>query len=142
MNHSSNLNPMFRQNQNTTSYSRPVPTVKKGTNRKTRKDKKKDIKIPLTANQERTFRRLAYERGMSCTSFAAFLVIKGMDYNLEFEEINYYNASNTVHAKLSKEQHEQLFSYSLMWNYKSMRKTAHRILIGMLEFLSNEVKIK
>ena len=59
--------------------------------RKTRSDKKFDIKIPLDENQLKVFRLLAYNRGMTPTAFAAYLVVKGMDYNLDFDEVEYEN---------------------------------------------------
>ncbi|MDD9309794.1 hypothetical protein PUS82_00415 [Cytobacillus firmus] len=139
-NTSEKLNPMFNRKK----PRRPSPPVSENVRkeRKQRSDKKFDIKVPLNDRQLRIFRALAYKHGMTDTAYAAYLVVKGMDYNLDFEEVEYKNFPETVHAKLTKEEHERLFQYDLIWNNRSMRKTAHRILIGMLDFLSGEVRIK
>lgn len=140
-NASDKLNPMFNRSKPRRPTISTEPIVRK--ERKTRNDKKYDIKIPLSDKHLRTFRSLAYQQGMTDTAYAAYLVVKGMDYNLEFEEVEYNNFPETVHAKLAKEDHERLFrQYDLVWGNRSMRKSAHRILVGMLDFLNGEVRIK
>ncbi|MFE8703949.1 hypothetical protein ACFYKX_25585 [Cytobacillus sp. FJAT-54145] len=137
---SDNLNPMFnRKKPRKPSLPNPNNVRKE---HKTHSNKKFDIKIPMTDRQIRIFRALAYKNGMTDTAYGAYLVVKGMDYNLDFEEVDYKNLPVTVHAKLTKEEHERLFQYALQWQTRSIRKTAHRVLIGMLDFLSGEVRIK
>lgn len=106
--------------------------------RKTRSDKKTDIKVPVTSKQKQKLMILARLESsksreyISVTKIASRLVKKGLFEYENFPEIEYDPSLKTVHVKLELFFVEHLFNFQLQWD-TSMREAAARILYFMLE---------
>lgn len=129
------LNPMFddskKNKQGIGSGVRKKPITKEQ-GRKVRKDKKWDVKIPLTLEERRLLKRLGSKYKMTPTELCSDLVKRGLKSGIEFEEVNYLATGKVYPAKLEKEYKDLLFELTVEWDC-SYRKAAHRILIGILE---------
>lgn len=130
----------IRRNRRPHLESLPDNVRKTKKERKKRSDAKHDVKIPLTERQLQVFRIMAFHHNMSPTTYAAYLIQKGMEYNMEFKEREYRNLRTTVHVKLNRKQYEQLFTFAVKWNC-SQRQAAHRILLGMMSFLKGDISL-
>lgn len=131
-----NLNPMFNNKKRQVNHDWDSLNVRKKEPkpRKTRIDKKHDIKIPLDSHQMKIIRIRAFEHNLTITQYSALLLKKGLklDQSL-FPEVDYNKSNLSVHPKLESYYYELLFHYSLSFELKSMRKTAHRILVEMIK---------
>lgn len=134
-----NLNKMFEEPQKTKPILVTQQNVRKsGKERKVRCDKKHDIKIPLSEEQTKKLRILAFNINKkdktSLTECASRLLIRGLQKPIHtFTKVEYVAKHEPVHAKIIDYDWEKLFNFSVEWKYKSMKKTAHRILVHMIE---------
>lgn len=106
--------------------------------RRTRSDKKTDIKVPVTDKQKQKLMIMARLESaksreyISVTKMASRLVKKGLFEYEDFPEIEYDGSLKTVHVKLELFFVDHLFDFQLKWD-TSMREAAARILYFMLE---------
>jgi hypothetical protein len=135
------LNPMFRRdlNQKETNNLKKqgqapdVPSLEPKPKRKTRSDKKYDVKIPLTLDQRRMIRLQAAKKEIYPTHLCTHLIKKGLERGIPFPEIPYPSSSDRSYpAKLESGFIDQLTEWTIEWDC-SRKQAAHRILIGMLK---------
>ena len=131
-----NLNPMFRKKSSKPSPFLTDPNVRKLEEkpaRQKRGDAKHDVKIPISPSMIRKMEFQAFHHKLSLTSYAAVLIKKGLrlDRSL-FPEVSYNPKAKPVHCKLPGYVYERLFHFKVDWQHRSMRETAHRILVEML----------
>ncbi|MCQ6337535.1 hypothetical protein NPM14_29280 [Bacillus cereus] len=118
----SNVNPMFEPSRNSTTITNLQP-------RKTRIDKKKDIKIPVNEIQRQLIRTSAFQQGITTTQYMSKLLTEHLkiDYISEIHAYEYKDTKKYIHAKLEQKTHSQLVRLAIEWGV-SQRAAATRIL--------------
>lgn len=117
-----NANPMFNPQNN----SRKIVTSKI---RKTRSDKKKDVKIPVDEFQRKEIRLSAFENNLTTTQYISKLITEyiSLSYISEIHSYDYKDTKRYIHAKLNQEIHKKLVHLAIEWGV-SQREAATRIL--------------
>lgn len=97
--------------------------------RKTRSDKKKDIKIPVNEIQRQLIRSSAFKEGITTTQYMSKLITEHLkiDYISEIHAYEYKDTKKYIHAKLGQETHSNLVQLAIEWGV-SQRAAATRIL--------------
>lgn len=118
----SNVNPMFEPRKQSTTITNQQP-------RKTRSDKKKDIKIPVNEIQRQLIRTSAFRQGITTTQYMSKLLTEHLkiDYISEIHAYEYKDTKKYIHAKLGQETHSKLVQLAIEWGV-SQRAAATRIL--------------
>ncbi|QWI52530.1 hypothetical protein [Bacillus mycoides] len=118
----SNVNPMFETPKKSTTITNPQP-------RKTRSDKKKDVKIPVNEIQRQLIRTSAFQEGITTTQYMSKLITEHLriDYISEIHAYEYRDTKKYIHAKLEQETHSNLVQLAIEWGV-SQRAAATRIL--------------
>ncbi|MEB9673379.1 MULTISPECIES: hypothetical protein [Bacillus cereus group] len=118
----SNVNPMFQPQKHSTTITNLQP-------RKTRSDKKKDIKIPVNEIQRQLIRTSAFKEGITTTQYMSKLISEHLriDYISEIHAYEYKDTKKYIHAKLGQEMHSKLVRLAIEWGV-SQRAAATRIL--------------
>ena len=100
--------------------------------RKVNKNKKHDIRIPVSEELESVLRREAikYTEG-SKTKISTQLFLFGLKYLHHYPAIKYEDGPIIVHVKVEQEVYEELGEYAAEWRL-SMRQAAHRIFMEAL----------
>lgn len=99
------------------------------TERKVRKDKLHDIKIPITENMDLVLRRESRKFwGGSKTAIGTEIFTFGLKSLFNYSEVAYKDSPFTVHVKIDHDTYEELGSYATLWKC-SARKAAHRIFM-------------
>lgn len=118
----SNLNPIL-SSQKKSSSSRPSEP------RKINKNKKHDIKIPVSEKLESVLRREAVRYwGGSKTLISTEIFLFGMDYLHVYPEVEYQDGPITVHVKIEHDVYIKLGALASDWRC-SQRQAAHRIFL-------------
>lgn len=123
----SNANPMFEHAKYSHTIVNPKP-------RNIRSDKKKDVKIPVTAFQRQEIRLHAFEQGMTTTEYISMLMKEHLqiEYISDIHAYEYKDTKRYVHAKLDQTIHTQLVQLAIQWGV-SQRAAATRILCFALQ---------
>ncbi|MED1302654.1 hypothetical protein BK704_19520 [[Bacillus thuringiensis] serovar konkukian] len=123
----SNVNPMFQPQRHSTTITNLQP-------RKTRSDKKKDIKIPVNEIQRQLIRTSAFQQGITTTQYMSKLLTEHLkiDYISEIHAYEYKDTKKYIHAKLGQKTHSQLVQLAIEWGV-SQRAAAARILCFALK---------
>ncbi|OQR53533.1 hypothetical protein [Bacillus sp. CDB3] len=118
----SNVNPMFEPRKQSTTITNLQP-------RKTRSDKKKDVKIPVNEIQRQLIRTSAFQQGITTTQYMSKLITEHLriDYINEIHAYEYKDTKRYIHAKLEQETHSKLVQLAIEWGV-SQRAAATRIL--------------
>ncbi|EJS63480.1 hypothetical protein [Bacillus cereus] len=118
----SNVNPMFEPTRKSTAITNLQP-------RKTRSDKKKDVKIPVTELQRQLIRTSAFQDGITTTQYMSKLITEHLriDYINEIHAYEYKDTQKYIHAKLEQETYSKLVQLAIEWGV-SQRAAATRIL--------------
>lgn len=118
----SNVNPMFNPSKKSTTITNLQP-------RKTRSDKKKDVKIPVNEIQRQLIRTSAFQDGITTTQYMSKLITEHIriDYISEIHAYEYKDTKKYIHAKLEQETHSKLVQLAIEWGV-SQRAAATRIL--------------
>lgn len=118
----SNVNPMFEPSRKTTTITNQQP-------RKTRSDKKKDIKIPVNEIQRQLIRTSAFQQGITTTQYMSKLITEHLkiDYISQVHAYEYKDTKKYLHAKLEQGAHSKLVQLAIEWGV-SQRAAATRIL--------------
>ncbi|MGG0360325.1 hypothetical protein ABEY57_08300 [Bacillus tropicus] len=118
----SNVNPMFEPRKQSTTIANSQP-------RKTRSDKKKDVKIPVTEIQRQLIRTSAFHNNLTTTQYMSKLITEHLriDYISEIHAYEYKDTKKYIHAKLEQETHSKLVQLAIEWGV-SQRAAATRIL--------------
>lgn len=114
---------------------RKLGTKKGNSPRKTRSDKKTDIKIPLISEQRVRIRKYSMNSKMAATNYCSYLVKKGLDRAIPFPIpiVNYPSGSDlSFHVKLEESYIALLDDLCVEWDC-SRKKAAYRILVTMLD---------
>ncbi|MGA5698429.1 hypothetical protein ACPCHU_28260 [Bacillus bombysepticus] len=116
------INPMFEPRKQSTTIANSLP-------RKTRSDKKKDIKIPVNEIQRQLIRTSAFQQGITTTQYMSKLLTEHLkiDYISEIHAYEYKDTKKYIHAKLGQETHSKLVQLAIEWGV-SQRAAATRIL--------------
>ncbi|MGN4759877.1 hypothetical protein ACTFRK_29075 [Bacillus cereus group sp. MYBK227-2] len=116
------INPMFEPRKQSTTITNQQP-------RKTRSDKKKDIKIPVNEIQRQLIRSSAFKEGITTTQYMSKLITEHLkiDYISEIHAYEYKDTKKYIHAKLEQKTHSQLVQLAIEWGV-SQRAAATRIL--------------
>lgn len=109
-------------------------TVKK--TRKKRSDAKKDIKVPVSPNEKKLLKMMAFQKTgtPSITQLSSSLVKEGLELSyIKFAPAaKYPQQKDFIHVRLSQADFKALLELSIEWNC-SIRKAAHRILLTILQ---------
>ncbi|MGG3641466.1 hypothetical protein ABES38_08810 [Bacillus gobiensis] len=137
------LNPIFESKLNKEMPSHNKSNVRKkpitkAQGRKERYDKKKDVKIPFTANERRLIKVLAKREGLDPTPYCAYLVKKGLKEKHDFPEIFYNPKGKPYPAKLEGYYYDLLFDYKINWDC-SLKESAYRIISFMLRLEGRDI---
>lgn len=118
----SNVNPMFEPRKQSTTITNQQP-------RKTRCDKKKDVKIPVNEIQRQLIRSSAFQEGITTTQYMSKLITEhlNLSYIAEIHSYDYIDTKRYIHAKLDQEVHKKLVHLAIDWGV-SQRAAATRIL--------------
>ncbi|MEC3228191.1 hypothetical protein P4W10_16110 [Bacillus thuringiensis] len=118
----SNVNPMFQPQKHSTTITNLQP-------RKTRSDKKRDIKIPVNEIQRQLIRSSAFKEGITTTQYMSKLITEHLkiDYISGIHAYEYKDTKKYIHAKLEQKTHSQLVQLAIEWGV-SQRAAAARIL--------------
>ncbi|PFD94641.1 hypothetical protein CN275_00160 [Bacillus anthracis] len=116
------INPMFEPRKQSTTITNQQP-------RKTRSDKKKDVKIPVNEIQRQLIRSSAFQEGITTTQYMSKLITEHLriDYISEIHAYKYKDTKKYIHAKLEQETHSKLVQLAIEWGV-SQRAAATRIL--------------
>ncbi|BCC74158.1 hypothetical protein BCJMU51_p2013 (plasmid) [Bacillus cereus] len=116
------INPMFEPRKQSTTITNQQP-------RKTRSDKKKDVKIPVNEIQRQLIRTSAFQQGITTTQYMSNLITEHLriDYISEIHAYEYKDTKKYIHAKLERETHSKLVQLAIEWGV-SQRAAATRIL--------------
>ncbi|MGD2278313.1 hypothetical protein [Bacillus wiedmannii] len=116
------INPMFEPRKQSTTITNQQP-------RKTRCDKKKDVKIPVNETQRQLIRSSAFQEGITTTQYMSKLIAEHLriDYINEIHAYEYKDTKKYIHAKLEQETHSKLVQLAIEWGV-SQRAAATRIL--------------
>lgn len=116
------INPMFEPRKQSTTITNQQP-------RKTRSDKKKDVKIPVNEIQRQLIRSSAFQQGITTTQYMSKLITEHLriDYISEIHAYEYRDTKKYIHAKLEQETHSELVQLAIEWGV-SQRAAATRIL--------------
>lgn len=116
------INPMFEPRKQSTTITNQQP-------RKTRSDKKKDVKIPVNEIQRQLIRSSAFQEGITTTQYMSKLITEHLriDYISEIHAYEYKDTKKYIHAKLEQETHYKLVQLAIEWGV-SQRAAATRIL--------------
>lgn len=123
----SNVNPMFEPRKQSTTITNQQP-------RKTRSDKKKDVKIPVNEIQRQLIRSSAFQQGITTTQYMSKLITEHLNisYIAEIHSYDYIDTKRYIHAKLDQEVHKKLVHLAIEWGV-SQRCAATRILCFALK---------
>lgn len=116
------INPMFEPRKQSTTITNQQP-------RKTRSDKKKDVKIPVNEIQRQLIRSSAFQEGITTTQYMSKIITEHLriDYINEIHAYEYKDTKKYIHAKLEQETHSKLVQLAIEWGV-SQRAAATRIL--------------
>jgi len=116
------INPMFEPRKQSTTITNQQP-------RKTRSDKKKDVKIPVNEIQRQLIRSSAFQEGITTTQYMSKIITEHLriDYINEIHAYEYKDTKKYIHAKLGQETHSKLVQLAIEWGV-SQRAAATRIL--------------
>lgn len=119
------INPMFEPRE----HRKQSTTIANQQPRKTRSDKKKDIKIPVNEIQRQLIRTSAFQQGITTTQYMSKLLTEHLkiDYISEIHAYEYKDTKKYIHAKLGQETHSKLVQLAIEWGV-SQRAAATRIL--------------
>ncbi|HDR4450919.1 hypothetical protein ABR769_25705 [Bacillus cereus] len=119
------INPMFEPRE----PRKQSTTIANSLPRKTRSDKKKDIKIPVNEIQRQLIRSSAFKEGITTTQYMSKLITEHLkiDYISEIHAYEYKDTKKYIHAKLGQETHSKLVQLAIEWGV-SQRAAATRIL--------------
>ncbi|MGE6504498.1 hypothetical protein ACQKF0_30145 [Bacillus wiedmannii] len=116
------INPMFETPKKSITITNQQP-------RKTRSDKKKDVKIPVTEIQRQLIRTSAFHNNLTTTQYMSKLITEHLriDYISEIHAYEYKDTKKYIHAKLEQGAHSKLVQLAIEWGV-SQRAAATRIL--------------
>ena len=102
--------------------------------RKTRCDKKKDVKIPVNEIQRQLIRSSAFQEGITTTQYMSKLITEhlNLSYIAEIHSYDYIDTKRYIHAKLDQEVHKKLVHLAIDWGV-SQRCAGARILCFALK---------
>lgn len=114
--------------------SRKSTTITNQQPRKTRSDKKKDVKIPVNEMQRQLIRSSAFQQGITTTQYMSKLITEhlNLSYIAEIHSYDYIDTKRYIHAKLDQEVHKKLVHLAIDWGV-SQRCAGARILCFALK---------
>ncbi|MDR4188032.1 hypothetical protein FO521_13220 [Bacillus pseudomycoides] len=97
-------------------HKRNTSSILKPKTRKTRSDKKKDVKIPVTEFQRQEIRLSAYVQEITTTQYMFKLITEHprIDYISDIHAYEYEDTKKYIHAKLEQETHSQLVRLAIV----------------------------
>jgi len=106
--------------------------------RKTRSDKKKDIRINLTLEQKKKVKRLArIKNNMDHTNYSQELLKDAIRFKNYFPEVDYPKSPETnIGVRLEEIYYQSLLDLAIDWNV-SVRKATHRVFMAILDDLGD-----
>jgi hypothetical protein len=108
----------------------------KSTERKSRKDKKIQIKVPVTEEQKLLIGRISLQSGHKgeIHSYLADVFTQAIErpYILHSKPVEYKDYGNYVSTKVKNEVYEKIAHLKVEWGLRSIRQAAHRILYNEL----------
>lgn len=95
--------------------------------KKSRSDKKKDVKIPITDDMYKQILIVSRKEGFTPTQFSTRTFSETLLNKSEFPDVEYDSGTGTfIHVKLNLEIYNMLVELSVAWRC-SIRKAAHKI---------------
>ncbi|WP_434787960.1 hypothetical protein V5R22_32860, partial (plasmid) [Bacillus thuringiensis] len=107
------INPMFEPRE----PRKQSTTIANQQPRKTRSDKKKDIKIPVNEIQRQLIRTSAFQQGITTTQYMSKLLTEHLkiDYISQVHAYEYKDTKKYIHAKLEQGAHSKLVQLAIEW---------------------------
>ncbi|MCY9665852.1 hypothetical protein M5X11_12895 [Paenibacillus alginolyticus] len=105
----------------------PAPTSQK----KSRSDKKQDIRICVTPNQKALIRLMAKELKSTPTKYATNMLLAALSNCASLPEYQYSNTKLFVHVKLKQQDYQKLFELAVVHDV-SEREAATRLVMHIL----------
>lgn len=97
--------------------------------RKIHRNKKHDIKVPVTESMDSIIREEASKRwGGSKTTVSTELVLFALDELFVFPDVEYCDGPLTVHVKVEHDDYMRIGQYAAKWKL-SMRQATHRLFL-------------
>lgn len=122
-----NLNPIVSAGKKKT------PLTQTSQLRKTNKNKKHDIKIPVSEKLDSIIRREAVRSwNGSKTTICTDIFLFGLQRLYVYPEVKYADGPITVHVKVEHDVYVKLGEYAAAWRC-SMRQAAHRIFMEAIK---------
>lgn len=109
--------------------------------RKTRSDKKIDIRVPVSERNREFILWNARSKRQSMTRYATDIVRDSINRNLHFVECEYVKHDFEVHVKAEQELYQHIVNYSVDWNC-SIREATFRILSNAIHYIRGGVHIE
>jgi hypothetical protein len=104
--------------------------------RKTRSDKKIQIKVPVTEHEKLLIARMSLEYGHNGEIHSYLAVVFeqaiGRPYIRYSKAVEYKDNGCYVSTKVKKEIYEKIVGLKVEWGLRSIRQAAHRILVNEL----------
>lgn len=112
----------------------PKPVKNKSGQRKTRSDKKKDIKPMIAPEDKKKLQLRAIDSGLSLTEFCSNVVKDYLNKGIEFNDYDYPFEGKPIHVLLEEEYFKLVELLHVEWDLPR-RQVVHRII---KEFLTRE----
>ena len=95
------------------------------------KNKKHNIKFPLTKEDEKTLKYKALEHNLSVTVFSNIIIKNELSKSHKYENYEYDVKGKLMNVCLDEEEFGQIKRLSIEWNI-SLRRVVHRIIKGYI----------
>jgi hypothetical protein len=106
----------------------------KAAERKTRSDKKKQIKVPVTEEERIRIGRMSLQNGhkgeIDSYLSEVFSSATERPYISYCKPVSYKNNGNYASTKVKKEVYEKILELKVEWGLRSISQAAHRILMN------------
>lgn len=109
-----------------------LPKYKSQKPRKTRSDKKHDIKFRLSSDDKKLLKLRSMDHQLSLTAFASLLVKNDLIKRKEYQKFSYDKNGHFIHVTLENDYFEMVKILSADWDLP-YRKVVHRIIKQYLE---------
>ncbi|MDQ0254945.1 DNA gyrase/topoisomerase IV subunit B [Evansella vedderi] len=119
------------------------PKLRPPKKRKTRSDKKRDIRVPISFEEYNFVLYCSRSKKQSITQFCTELVREYIEKNTNFEEMPYDSSSEyMVHVKPNQLLYESMVNLSVSLNCRSMREATHRILANAIFYMQGGTHVE
>lgn len=104
---------------------KPLPPIEQQ-----KREKKNDIKIPVSESMDRAIRLNARNEGKTITEYCTYIMQSAMSWTVQgqFKEVPYKTSPYMVHVSLQDSYYSEVVRLSSQWHC-TIREAAHRIFM-------------